>query len=325
MSFFDFFCGFLFHNVDDVMAQRLNNSHPVCATGDCAGEPRYFSAQVSQAQRFFLDLNPAPGADLVTVSGGCEHCRSDYEINRPCFSHSIVEFVARGAGQLWLNDQKFELLPGTVFVYGPDMPHRIISDKRDLMVKYFCVFAGDAGRQMFDQCQIGFGRVVRVAYPEQIQRVFDDLIFHGRGDNPNRARMCNVALQYLIMEIGDVALPQGETATRAFATYQQCRRYIEENFARVRSLREVAEACHLDLAYLCRLFQRFGRERPNRYLQHLRLNYAAELLQNSERPVKDVAAELGYSDPFNFSRAFHQAFGMPPGRARQFGRKGDEA
>ena len=303
------------------MAQRLN-LHGGGAGDDPAGEPRYFSAQVSAAQRFFLDLNPAPGADLVVVSGGCEHCRSDYEIKRAGFFHPIVEFVARGAGQLWLDSQEFDLLPGTVFVYGPDMPHRIVSDKRDLMVKYFCVFAGEAGRQMLEECQLGFGRVLRVAYPEQIQRVFDDLILHGRGDNPNRARMCRVALEYLIMKIGDVALRHGETATRAFGAYQQCRRYIEENFLRVRTLREVADACHLDVAYLCRLFQRFGRERPNRYLQHLRLNHAAELLQNSERPVKDIAAGLGYSDAFSFSRAFHRAFGMPPGRVRQIGRKG---
>lgn len=302
------------------MAQRHNNPN-ASLTDRAADEPQYFSSQVSQAQRFFLDLNPAPGEDLVVVSGGCEHCRNDYDINRPGFFHPIIEFVARGAGQLWLDGQSFELLPGTVFVYGPKMPHRIVSDKRNVMIKYFCVFAGQAGRQLLDECQLGFGRVVRVAYPEQIQHVFDDLILHGRGDNPNRARMCTVALQYLIMKIGDVALPQGETATRAFATYQQCRRYIEENFATVRTLREVADACHLDLAYLCRLFKRFGRESPNRYLQHLRLNHAAELLQNSRRPVKDVADELGFSDPFNFSRAFHRAFGMPPGRVRQFGRK----
>jgi AraC-like DNA-binding protein len=155
-----------------------------------------------------------------------------------------------------------------------------------------------------------------VSHPDQIQQVFEDLILHGRSDHPNRARLCNVSLQYLLMKIGDVILPFGEAGGRAFATYLQCRRYIEEHYAEVRTLGEVAQACHLDLAYLCRLFQRFGRERPNRYLQHLRLSRAAELLQNSDRPVKDVADELGFSDPFNFSRAFQREFGVSPGRVR---------
>ncbi len=292
------------------------------APGDGAeNEPGFFSAQVSQARRIFLDLAPAADCDLAVVCAGCEYCRQDYEINRAGFPFPIIEFVARGQGHLWLDGQEYALMPGTVFAYGPQMAHRIRSDERNLLVKYFCVFAGAGALELMNQCQLGLGRVVRVPHPEQIQQVFDDLILHGRGDHANRARLCTVALQYLIMKIGDVAMPYGETASRAFATYQQCRNYIEEHYAEVHTLGEVAEACHVDLSYLCRLFQRFGRERPKRYLQHLRLNRAAELLQNTGRPVKDVADELGFSDAFNFSRAFQRAFGMPPGRVRQIARK----
>jgi AraC-like DNA-binding protein len=125
--------------------------------------------------------------------------------------------------------------------------------------------------------------------------------------------MCTVALQYLLMKIGDLALPYGKTTRGAFATYCKCRRYIEQHYADIESAREAAIACHVDLSYLCRLFQRFGRERPNRYLRHLRLNRAAELL-HAGRPIKVVAAELGFTDSFSFSRAFRHSFGLPPGR-----------
>jgi AraC-like DNA-binding protein len=280
-------------------------------------EPRYFSAQVSAAQRFFLDLNPTRSREMVVVSGGCEHCRPDYEICRTGFPFVTVEFVARGAGRLSLAGKEYELIPGAIFVYGRNTPHSIHSDPDKPLVKYFCAFAGDAGRELMKECHLVTGGVVLVTHPEQIQQVFEDLIRHGRGDHPNRARMCIVVLQYLIMKIGDAALPYGETAGPAFATYQQCRRFIEEHYESVRSLNEVAEACHVNISYLCRLFQRFGRERPNRYLQHLRLSRAADLLQNSSRPVKDVAEALGFSDPFNFSRAFQRAFGLPPGRVRK--------
>ena len=75
----------------------------------------------------------------------------------------------------------------------------------------------------------------------------------------------------------------------------------------------MAGACHINLSYLCRLFQRFGRERPNLFLQHLRMNRAAESLQ-SGHPMKDIAAELGFSDAFSFSRAFRRSLGVRPGR-----------
>lgn len=280
-------------------------------------EPRYFSAQVSQARRFFLDLNPISRRELTVVSGGCEHCLPDYEIKRGGFPFPTIEFVARGTGRLWLRDQEYALLPGTVFVYGRGLPHRIRSDAKNPLVKYFVAFTGPTGRNVTDPFQLVPGRIVCVTHPEQIQQVFDDLIRHGRGDHPDRARMGTVALRYLMMKIGDVAVPYGENAGRAFATYQRCRQFIEEHYAELRGLQEVAAGCHVNLSYLCRLFQRFGRERPFRYLQHLRMNRAAELLQHSGRLVKEVADELGFSDPGNFSRAFQRTFGLPPERLRR--------
>ena len=89
-----------------------------------------------------------------------------------------------------------------------------------------------------------------------------------------------------------------------------------DHYLTIKNLNDVAEACHVDPAYLCRLFQRFGREQPGHYLLHLRLNRAADLIQNSELMIKEVSDKLGFSDPYNFSRAFRRAFGVPPGHLR---------
>jgi AraC-like DNA-binding protein len=283
------------------------------ATPRSASEPRYFSTQVSEAQRFYLELNPRTGRRLTVVSGGCEYCRPDYEIKRSGFPYLIIEFVARGSGSLSMKGKQFDLKPGTVFVYGPRIPVEITSDFQQALTKYFVVLSGQEALELLQECQILPGLVMQVMHPEQIHQIFDDLIRHGLSDHANRSRMCTVALQYLVMKIADLAVPHDQIATPAFATYQRCRKFIEENFLQVQTLRGVAAACHVDLAYLCRLFQRFGRQSPFQYLQHLRMNRAVDLLQNSNRMVKDVAQELGFSDPYNFSRAFKRVFGVYPG------------
>ena len=280
-------------------------------------EPRYFSEQVSAAQRFYLRLNPADPASLCVISGGVEHCKPEYTIDREGFPHPIIEFVARGAGQLRLRDKSHPLSAGTVFTYSRGMPHRITCDPAHPLTKYFVVLSGKAGRDLMHECRLAPGTVGRVVHPEQIQMVFDELIRHARDDHPDRHRMCAIVTQYLIIKIGDLAAPCGESpSSRAFATYQRCRRFIGENYLSIRNLNEVAAACHLDLAYLCRLFQRFGRERPGRYLLHLRLTRAAELIQNSDLMIKEVSDQMGFSDPYNFSRSFRHAFGVAPGHLR---------
>lgn len=280
-------------------------------------EPRYFSARVSAARRFYLRLAPGRGRPLTVVSGGWEQCRPDYSIRRPGFPHPTIEFVARGAGELRLARQTWALAPGTAFVYGRGVPHRIRTDPEAPMLKYFVVFAGAEGRDLLRTCGLNPGTACRVSRPEPVQQVFDDLIDQALGDHPDRQRLCGVALEYLITRINSLAVPFDEGGTRALATYQRCRAFIEAEYLRIQSLQAIAGACHTDGAYICRLFRRYGRESPIQFLRHLRMNRAVDLLLNHNLMVKETAAELGFSDPHNFTRAFRKAFGVSPARLRR--------
>ncbi len=277
-------------------------------------EPTYFSAQVSAARRFYLRPDAGAGRALAALSGGWERCLPDYRIRRPGFPHPVIEFVAHGAGTLTLDGKNYALRPGSVFVYGRNHPHTIRTSPAAPLLKYFAVAAGAEARALLRECRLEPGAVVQILHTDRVQQIFDDLISHGLGDHPNRPRLCAVALQYLILKLGDLAIPYGESELPAFATYRRCRQYIAENFLRTRTLQDAADACHVNVSYLCRLFQRFGRERPYRYLQLLRMNHAADLLRNHSRLVKDVALELEFENANNFSRAFRQWFGVPPER-----------
>jgi AraC-like DNA-binding protein len=68
----------------------------------------------------------------------------------------------------------------------------------------------------------------------------------------------------------------------------------------------------VDAAYLCRLFRRYDHQTPYQFLLRLKMNLAAERLQNPGVLVKQVAAELGFHDPFHFSRAFKSILGLSP-------------
>lgn len=280
--------------------------------------PRYFSAQILSARRFHLRWPRQAGKSVMVLSGGVERCRPDYVIERPGFPHPILEFVAGGAGRLVMNGAIHDLVPGTVFSYGRGLSHRISCDPAAPMVKYFVVFAGAGARAQLRAHGLSPGAVLRVAQPDCVRRIFDDLIDFALGDRVDRETCCVQTAQYLILKIADLVVPAGLRAARAFTTYERCREYIERRGMEVSEIRQVARACHVDEAYLCRLFQRFGRERPSHYLQHLRMNHAAEQLQTTDRLVKDVAADLGFSDPANFTRAFRQWFGVPP-RALRLG------
>ena len=64
-----------------------------------------------------------------------------------------------------------------------------------------------------------------------------------------------------------------------------------------------------------RCLERFGMS-PIRYLCQLRMQYAENLLSSTEIKVADIAAQVGYQNPFAFATAFKRLYGCSPSAFR---------
>lgn len=281
------------------------------------GAPEFFSPQVSVARRFYLDLKPSRRLPLVVVSGGCEHCTPDYAIHRASFPFCSVEYVARGKGTLKLNGRPQVLQPGRVFAYGPGVRQDMVADPADPPVKYFVDFAGTAACQLLRESQLAPGKVLQIVPPNEIQGLFDELIRAGERGTARSRRLCLKLLECLLLQCAESSAPLEETGTLAYATYQQCRAHLQEHFRKLRTLQQFADECHLNSAYLCRLFQKFDHQSPYQYLMRLKMNEAAEQLRRPGSLVKQVAEQAGFGDAFHFSRAFKKVLGLSPDEFRR--------
>ena len=283
--------------------------------------PEYFSLQISEAKRFYLDLKPSRGAPLAVVSGGCEHCAPDYVIHRESFPFHSIEFVAQGRGTLTLNGRRHELTAGAVFSYGPEIPHRIVSDPERRLVKYFVDFAGSEAGPLLRLHAPRPGRMIQTSAPGEMMALFDTLIREGLRNTPYTGRIAALLVRHLALKAAETALPAGSAASPAFATYCRCRQHIEQNWPSLHTLAQVALACHVNGSHLCRLFQRYGHQSPYQFLLRLRMNHAASRLQAPGATVKEVADSAGFADPFHFSRAFKSVMGVSPSQFAQLGRR----
>ena len=275
-------------------------------------QPEFFSPQVREATRFYLDLAPPNTCRLVAVCGGREHCTPDYAIHRADFPYFAVEFVAQGKGSLNLAGREYTLVPGTIFTYGPGVPQHITGNAAHSLVKYFVDFTGSQAPRLLAEYVLSPGRVTRVSDPGEIQDAFDNLIHNGLKNSRYSYRLCEVLLEYLLLKIADLSVPGNAAQSPAFATYRRCRRHIQTHYARLKTLAQISKQCHVDPAYLCRLFRRYDHQSPYQFLLRLKMNQAAGRLLDPGTLVKQVAAELEFEDPCHFSRAFKSVFGLSP-------------
>jgi AraC family transcriptional regulator len=85
-------------------------------------------------------------------------------------------------------------------------------------------------------------------------------------------------------------------------------------------LETAARASGLSAFHFLRMFADVLGVTPHQYLVRSRLRRAARLLAGDERPITDVAFDVGFGDLSNFVRTFHRAAGVSPRTFRQAAR-----
>ena len=88
--------------------------------------------------------------------------------------------------------------------------------------------------------------------------------------------------------------------------------FVRANTGRALALAEVADAVHVSPNYLTSLFRAETGTPLGRFILAERIALAQRRLRTAGATVKSVAAELGFADPFTFSRAFKRVTGHAP-------------
>ena len=274
----------------------------------------FVSQEVESSRLFFLDS--IEGETFAVVFGGFERCQADYQIDRRNFPWYVLEFVSHGTGKVHLGETEADLMPGSFFVYGEALPHRITSSADQPLGKYFVGFTGAGVEEFLERYGMQPGVSGRCQNGEPIRRTFESLIARGVRKTRLARPLCDTITRQLLLMCRDDAADPGSTDTPAYATFSRFKDFLERNFLDFSSLDASAKACGGDGPYLCRLFARFHDESPYQFLTRLRMEHASRLLLESDATVKSVAAALGFKDPFHFSRVFKSVHHVPPSRFR---------
>jgi PAS domain S-box-containing protein len=88
--------------------------------------------------------------------------------------------------------------------------------------------------------------------------------------------------------------------------------YLEANYGESVSPARLASRAGLTPVRFARLIKRIFRLTPSHLITQTRLAAASRLLEESDRPVADVALECGFYDHSAFTRAFRSALGLTP-------------
>jgi AraC-like DNA-binding protein len=97
--------------------------------------------------------------------------------------------------------------------------------------------------------------------------------------------------------------------------------YVAKNYNRPLSTRDLAAILYVSEGYFCRFFKAATGKGAVEYINEYRIKRAAALLENTDLPLAEIAATVGFEDANYFSRAFRKLKGESPSEYRKKARE----
>lgn len=257
---------------------------------------------------------------VVATRAGCYACLPSWGFAERIRPHYQLWLVVRGTGTVVVDDRPYPLVPGTVLLIPPNVPHSGSHDPTDPLRCYVLHFTL---RIVGVVAPLALDTLPPVLHPSptiwpRLLEYASEVCAELTGDTPGRALIANGVMARFLGQVWREGVAQGmlpkKVVTRCDGTTKLAPvfRYLIEHFGEPLSLSDLASLAGFSRTHFCAVFRRATGLTPIQYLQQLRLQHAKELLINTDTSIARIAATVGMGDPCYFTRVFTHAEGLSP-------------
>lgn len=237
-----------------------------------------------------------------------------------------VHFIREGRGILKLGEKEFFLREGMCFVLYAGVHYEYYQDKSNPWKYDWIDFSGENVDILLAKCGFSVEQPymhyrMDKYFLNELNRFFEIYNVHSIRD------ICVVAQFFkLISELiqcnGGKNRFRTDVSTR-FWRVRDCMIYINNNFRMDLTLEEIAKSNNISVSYMMAIWSKEIDMSPIEYMHAIRISEACVYLKNKGAKIKEIAAQVGYSDEKYFMRVFKKYKGVTPSEYREFSEEKD--
>lgn len=247
---------------------------------------------------------------VVTDAGYFPTAQAHGKVRATGIPQCVVLVCVLGGGRVSIEGVHHDVTRGQVVVLPPNVPHSYEADETEPWTLWWVHLQGRDLEEFLRETGMTAARPVRqlrdvyrpVALIEEIVAAME------RGDTDGSLLAASGAAWHLMAQLcseqvaGDAALPVVDAA----------RDYIIANPAEPITIHGLAAMARMSPSHFASQFRQRVGTSPIRFQTQVRMGRARELLDTTSHSVESIAREVGYSDPFYFSRVFRQFHDVAP-------------
>ena len=235
--------------------------------------------------------------DLIPLSAGRHDCPSSHSYGPHVRDDTIIHLCLCGSGRLFNSRGEHKVKAGQLFIIRKGEITTYTADKEDPWHYVWISFIGGRA-SIFENTKDVYDS------PRGFAERLSEYVMAG-------VRSPDIYISLLYELMYELLTKEPEPQDKL----TEIHRYIKYEYMRIGGAADVAREFGFDRSYLYRIFKaRYGTGIKS-YITKVRMTHAETMLRGGSS-VSDTAVMVGYSDEFNFSKAYKKYFGYPPSRSK---------
>ncbi|MGI6538520.1 MAG: AraC family transcriptional regulator [Caldicoprobacterales bacterium] len=249
-----------------------------------------------------------------------------------------INYVYQGKAEHVINNQKFDIIKGDIFVIPPFIPHQIGAPGNLSAQIVEFEFMPEFINPNFDDIKnaesyLDFAYIEPFLVSEnlvkprlnligglqiEVEKILNEAIREYEQKKPGYVLLIKSLLLHLLVLVGrefKTNLEISETHSiydRHREAIQMAVEYIDTHYQEDLMVEDVARISSLSPSYFARLFKSITLKTFTEYLSGVRISKALVLLRETDKKVIDICYECGFNNVNHFNRVFKQRVGISP-------------
>lgn len=257
---------------------------------------------------------------LYVTHIGCYPKAPHHYVDRKTGAEEMILICCNaGCGWIEMDHQRFDVRPGHLLLIPSGVPHRYGADRKDPWSIFWVHFAGPQAAALAET--LGVSREKPLLFVPDLalmQQAFEDL-YATLNYHYSDAGLLAMTGE-LIRLASRIKLHQGHPERHRQAVNErilETMRFMQDHLDMPLTLEVLAARAGQSIPHYCKLFKQRTSQSPMAYFIQLKVIKACVLLSQTGQSVRDIARELGYDDPYYFSRLFKKVQGCSPTAYRE--------
>jgi len=250
----------------------------------------------------------------ITDIGYFHRATKHYRERDGSLSQHILIHCTEGAGWYKIANRSYKVRAHQVFVVPARVAHGYGAESKNPWSIYWVHFTGKRSISIAER--LAAKKILTISKNQE--DVYRERLFSSMfgalelGYSKANIEYVNICLWYYLVSFLYPDLFQVNSPVLDKDMVRDTVFFMKDNIGKSLSLKEMADNSGYSVSRFSFLFKENTGHAPGIYFLQLKMQQACNMLKGKNTRIKEIADQLGYNDPYYFSRLFKQIVGVSP-------------